>query len=94
MANIFASLRTYAGKWSVKATRKFTAEEINAVSSAEVVPSQFGNSVCFHMIGGGMTFIPLSSDSSKSVGDSVDLNAASIITLEKSGEADITRVSC
>lgn len=41
--NIFASLQVYAGKWSVKSTRAFDAEEINAVKSAVVVPSQYGN---------------------------------------------------
>lgn len=92
MSNIFASLRTYAGKWSEKSRRDFTAEEVNAVSSAVVVNSNYGLSVCFMMKSGGQTFIPLSSTSSKGVGESVDLNSASLITLEKQGEADILRV--
>lgn len=90
--NIFSSLRVYAGKWSVKEQRDFTAEEQAAVSSATVVPSQYGNSVCFMMIGGGQTFIPLSSNSSLGVGDRVDLSTAKLLTLEKQGEADIIRV--
>lgn len=90
--NIFSSLRVYAGKWSVKEQRDFTAEEKAAVSSATVVPSQYGNSVCFMMIGGGQTFIPLSSNSSLGVGDRVDLSTAKLLTLEKQGEADIIRV--
>lgn len=90
--NIFSSLRVYAGKWSVKSKRAFTQEEINAVVSAEVVPSQYGNSVCFLMVAGGQTFIPLSSDSTLGVGDRVDLSKASLLTLEKQGEADILRV--
>ena len=44
------------------------------------------------MKSGGMTFIPLSSTSSKGVGEVVDLNSASLVTLEKQGEADIFRV--
>ena len=92
MSNIFANLRTYEGKWSEKSRRGFTAEEINAVSSAAVVNSNYGLSVCFMMKSGGMTFIPLSSTSSKGVGEVVDLNSASLVTLEKQGEADIFRV--
>lgn len=90
--NIFASLRVYAGKWSVKSRRAFTPEEISAVKSAEVVPSQYGNSVCFYMMSGGQTFIPLANDSILGVGDKVDLTKASLLTLEKQGEADILRV--
>ena len=90
--NIFSSLRVYAGKWMLKASRAFTAEEQAAISSATVVASQYGNSVCFMMANGGQTFIPLSSTSSLGVGDSVDLSTAKLLTLEKQGEADIYRV--
>ena len=92
MSNIFASLRTYAGKWSEKSRRAFSAEEVNAVSDAVVVNSNYGLSVCFMMKAGGQTFIPLSNNSTKGVGESVDLNAASLVTFEKQGEADIVRV--
>ena len=92
MANIFSSLRMYAGKWNLKSSRAFSPEEIAAVASAVVVASQYGNSVCFSMVKGGQTFIPLSQNSAKSVGDSIDLTSARLLTLEKSGEADIFRV--
>lgn len=90
--NIFSGLRVYAGKWSVKSSRNFSEDEINAVTSAVVVPSDYGNSVCFFMAGGGQTYIPLSQNSSKSVGETVDLKTAKLLTLEKQGEADIFRV--
>ena len=92
--NIFAALRVYAGKWSVKETRAFTSDEISAIDSAKVVDSQYGQSVCFMMKSGGMTYIPLDQNSSKATGDTVDLSAASLVTLSKQGEADIYRVSC
>jgi hypothetical protein len=92
MSNIFAGLRTYAGKWMEKSRRTFSAEEINAVESASVVNSTYGLSVCFMMKTGGQTFIPLSNTSSKGVGESVDLNSATLVTLGKQGEADIIRV--
>ena len=90
--NIFSSLMVYAGKWNLKASRNFVAEEIAAVNKAEVVSSQYGNSACFHMVGGGQTFIPMSNDSTLSVGDSIDLSKAKLLTLEKDGESDILRV--
>lgn len=91
--NIFSTLRTYAGKWNVKSSRAFTQEEIQAVESATVVPSQYGNSVCFMMVGGGQTYIPLANDATVGVGESIDLTKAKLLTLEKEGELDINRVS-
>lgn len=91
--NIFSTLRTYAGKWNVKSSRAFTQEEIQAVEFATVVPSQYGNSVCFMMVGGGQTYIPLANDATVGVGESIDLTKAKLLTLEKEGESDINRVS-
>lgn len=91
--NIFSTLRIYAGKWSVKSSRAFTQKEIQAVESATVVPSQYGNSVCFMMVGGGQTYIPLANDATVGVGESIDLTKAKLLTLEKEGESDINRVS-
>lgn len=91
--NIFSTLKTYVGKWSVKSSRAFTQEEIQAVESATVVPSQYGNSVCFMMVGGGQTYIPLANDATVGVGESIDLTKAKLLTLEKGGESDINRVS-
>ena len=47
--NIFSSLMVYAGKWNLKSARSFEKEEIAAVSEAEVVSSQYGNSVCLFL---------------------------------------------
>lgn len=91
--NIFSTLTTYAGKWSVKSSRAFTQEEIAAVKSATVVPSQYGNSVLFMLVGGRWTYIPLAKDATVGVGESVDLTKAKLLTLEKTGESDINRVS-
>ena len=90
--NIFTKIRQYAGKWQLKNSRKFTAEEINAVERTEVVASQYGNSVCFFMKQGGMAFIPLSKESTLGVGESVDLSTAKLLTLSTEGEDDILRV--
>lgn len=90
--NIFSALRVYAGKWNESAKRVFTAEEIADVERTEVVESQYGLSVCFHMKSGGQTYIPLDQNSSKNVGDSIDLSKAELITLSRVGDEDIYRV--
>lgn len=90
--NIFDSLTVYAEKWQVSNRRAFNAEEIASVQKAEVVPSTYGNSVCFTMVSGGKTFIPLSETSSKGVGEMIDLSKAQLLTLSKRGENDIQRI--
>ena len=91
--NIFNNLRIYAGKWEVKEVRDFTDIEKAAILQAVVVPSQFGSSVQFTMTAGGMTFIPLDQNSRLSIGELIDLSKAKLVTLSKSGEADIYRIS-
>ncbi len=78
--------------WREKGRRAFTQYEIAAVEKAEVVASQYGNSVCFFMKSGGQTYIPLSQDSSLTVGDTIDLKTAKLITLCRKGKDDIYRV--
>ena len=90
--NIFSNLRVYGGKWAVKASRAFNQEELAAISSATVIPSNYGNSVCFMMVNGGQSFLPLDQNSSLGVGETVDLSKAELLTLSKEGEADIYRV--
>lgn len=92
MANIFDSLQTYGGSWNVVGSRDFNESEKALVKRAEVVPSQFGNSVCFFMQSGGQTYIPLSNQSKLAPGDAVDLDKAKLITLHRDGDGDITRI--
>ena len=81
-------------RWEVVDTRKFTKEETDKVASAEVVPSQYGKSVKFSLVGGGCVYIPVSSNSVIAIGQVVDLNTANILTLSKPGEASIERIEC
>lgn len=90
--NIFSGLQVYGGSWSVKDSRNFDAEEIALVDRAEVVASNYGNSVCFFMKSGGQTYIPLSNDSTLAVGDTVDVSKAILLTLQRDGNDDITRI--
>lgn len=91
--NIFSSLKSYAGKWSVCDSRGFTDEEKKAVKSATVVASQYGNSACFLMRSGTQHFIPMSNDSTLGIGENINLDKAMLLTLERAGEANIYRVS-
>ena len=83
--NIFATLKAYANSFKPVNTRDFTQEELNLVSKAEVVLSQYGLSVCFFMTDGCQKYIPLSRDSVACEGDTVDLKKAKILTLKKEG---------
>lgn len=86
MANVFDTLKSYAGNWNVTNTRKFSEEEKSAISRTEVVSGQWGLSVCFFMKNGRQNYIPVSQDSNLGVGDSLDINNASLLTLERDGE--------
>lgn len=78
--------------WTVMKTRCFDDEEIAIVARAEVVPSLNGKSVCFFMMTGGRTYIPLVDSSKLTVGETLDLAKAVVVTLRK-GNREITRVS-
>ena len=80
------------GAWIQTELRNFTAEEINSVSFAQVVSSQYGKSVCFYLKEGGQCYIPLDNKSDISVGEIINLSIAKIKTLSKRGEDDILRV--
>jgi hypothetical protein len=90
--NIFDGLNVYGGKWNVVNSRSFAPEEAALVKNAEVVSSDYGKSVCFFMVGGGQTYIPLSNQSTLGVGDSVDLSKAKVLTLHRDGSDNITRI--
>jgi len=92
MTNFFSGKKVYGGKWNVKDVRKFTQEEIDSVSKAVVVSSEYGNSCCFFMKNSDIIFTPMSNDSTLTVGQDVDLTKAEIVTLQKEGNHDIERI--
>lgn len=79
--NIFESLHRYATSYEVTNRRDFTPEELSQFTSAKVVSSQYGMSVCFYMVSGGQTYIPVSRDSVCHIGDTVDVAKAKLLTL-------------
>lgn len=91
--NVFAGKTVYGeGAWQVVEKRAFEAEELAMVKNAEVVPSDYGLSVCFFMVKGGQIYIPLSRDSKLNAGDSLDPSKAEILTLHKEGSGTIERI--
>lgn len=90
---LLSKLRTYQGKWNVVNSTKFDADEANSVSSAEVVASQYGKSVCLHMVNGGSKFIPMSNTGRDlPVGSSVDVKNTNIVELHRDGDENIYRI--
>ena len=87
--SVFEKLPHYAQYWEVTDFRSFSKEEIATIKKAEVVNSNYGLSVCFSMVTGGKTYIPLSEDSSLVAGDKIELSSSRLLTLEKEGEAPI-----
>ena len=92
MASFLDSLRSYAGKWSVKSSAKLSADESAQIRSITVQTSDYGLSACLMMNSGARKYVPVSRDSALAEGDTVDKASVSIITLEKDGEADIIRL--
>lgn len=90
--NIFESLKRYADSWEVINSRMFDTEEIESVTHAKVVESQYGLSACFFMKGGGQKYIPMSRDSVVSIGEEIDMSKAKLLVLHREGEDDIVRV--
>ena len=92
ISGITWGLNNNINEWKVKGLRSFNIEERLAVNRAEVVPSDYGNSVCFFMNAGGQTYIPLDKNSELCVGDALDMNTAKLITLCSKGKSDTVRV--
>jgi hypothetical protein len=96
MNNVFSEfgLTIYGDNpWKVVNSRKFNENEIAAIRSNTVVDSKFGKSVCFYLKGGGQTYIPLSTrGNDATLGSSIDMAEAKLVTLHRDGDGDIVRV--
>ena len=94
MSNIFSGVPVYGEKWQLINEVSLDAEDKAQFSSAKVVSSDFGKSVCFFLKGGrGTQFIPMSSQGEQlAVGADVNLDAVTIQVLGRTGEKNIMRV--
>ena len=88
--DIFSSLKPLVPHWVGKSSRHLTYEEIQSVLYAEIVESQYGYSVLFHLNTGKPAYIPLSNQSFDiaNVGDVVDPSTIKVLTLEMDGDPD------
>lgn len=92
MSSIFKSFKTYAESWKVVDVTKFEEDDVQEISQAEVIESEFGYSVCFTLRSGGKKYIPLEKESPAGLGDIIDVRKATIITLAKQGRENIHRI--
>ena len=91
MANIFDSLVRYNLSWSEKSRRSLNDAELQAISKAVVSESEYGKSLCFTMVSGGVTYMPLGKNCTLPVGKEVPTTDVELVTLQRIGDADIIR---
>ena len=91
--NIFSGLKC-SMPWRVVNKRNLTQEEKESVENAEIVKSDFGMSVCFTLFNGETSKVPLTSvsNSKAHIGDIIDLDSISIITLHNDYDEEIHRI--
>lgn len=89
---LLGRLRVFGSKWEETARENFSKEDIKAVRKAVVVESDYGHSVCFHLNSGGVSYMPVSRDTSSKIGQVVDLEDAEVLTLSREGDEDIYRI--
>ena len=81
----YGSRTIHGEKWNVVSKRHFNAEECATIKSVIVVDSKYGKSACFFIVTGGMMFIPLSNDCTRTVGEVLDMEKIELVTLERNG---------
>lgn len=84
--NFFATAQVYGSKWNIIEKRRFSSEEKAMIESASIVDADYGLSVCFMMRGGGSTYISLGKESTGLIGQEVNIEELSLLTLERQGE--------
>ena len=89
--NIFQELRIYQPNWVLTNSRKLNDAELSSIVGAETVLSTYGISVKFTLKNGGMSFIPLSQDSTVGEGVALDIHKIELETLTK-GDDIIYRI--
>lgn len=84
--NFFATAQVYGSKWNIVEKRRFNSEEKAMIESASIVDADYGLSVCFMMKDGGSTYISLGKESTGLIGQEVNIEELSLLTLERRGE--------
>lgn len=84
--NFFATAQVYGNKWNVIEKRKFNSDEKAMLESASIIDAEYGLSVCFMMKDGGSTYISLGKESTGFVGQELNIDELTLLTLERKGE--------
>ena len=79
-------MKSYKAEWKEVTAREFTAEEQKCVTSATVVPSTYGKSVCFLLPGGVKKYTPLEPVANCEIGDTLDMAKIKIVKLVYEGD--------
>ena len=87
------NLTSYGTPWEVVeevALKEVDPKGFKNIESAEVQEKEFewgvGVSICMMMKGGSVKYLPLSRDSELEVGDTVDIDSITVLTLERDGK--------
>lgn len=97
--NIFKGRQQYGGQWSIKDSRPLNESERKMFTKAHVqdFTHEDGNislSICFTMVNGRKTYVPTHDSHCKyGIGEEVPMDEIKVVTLQKDGEADITRLN-
>ena len=89
---LFNNKKESIGKWKCKAEVKMASEDKVMFSSAKVVSSEYGKSVCFFIKVGGEQYIPISNFDELNTGDNVNIDTLLFQIFEKENEKDILRI--
>jgi len=79
-------IKIYKSEWQEVAARKFNQRECEQISEAIVVPSKYGKSVCFDIIGKSKAFIPLEPIARAEIGDRLNPTEIELVNIKYVGD--------
>ena len=89
---LFTNRQVYAQKWTVKSVSDISEEDAKLFTKGRIVPSEFGTSMEFTMVSGGLCFIPMDTECPHKVGDEYLPEELEVVILQRLGDADIERI--
>jgi len=91
--SIFTDLKVYdVTPWTLTGSAKLSKADAKLIAEATVVESEFGLSAKVLLVKGGYKYIPISRDSVLAEGDDIEPSSIVLLTLEKEGQPNITRL--
>lgn len=90
--NLINSVKHYEESWTLKEARSLSQEELEAILSVEIVPSDYGTSGKMRLAEGGCIYIPCSNTATFVVGQMIDPKDITVEVLTRPGDKDIFRI--